>query len=162
MQIIIVEKDANGRNLLNRTLTMEGYDVSIADSGSQVIDLLREVNTNVVFMNIFRCLLALPKTAEPLLVVRQFEALKPVLLVTCNMENAAPECCDTNFDLLPTKVKSRVMNSIQGMCAALRHGRSPFDNGEAFNRQRFGKLIDMPTDFLLPAAARPVPMPVFW
>lgn len=162
MQIIIVEKETNGRNLLEKTLTMEGYEVSIADSGSQVIDLLQEAHTNVVFMNIFRCLLALPRPDEALLVVRRFEALKPVLLVTCNRENAAPECGETNFDLLPTKVKSRVMNSIQGMCAALRHGRSPFDHGEAFNRQRFGKLIDMPTDFLLPAAVRPVPMPVFW
>lgn len=156
MHIIIAEKDSNGRNLLNKVLKMDGYEVFIAESGSHALDLLKETPANIVLMNVFQCLYSPDVAQERKLTVRQFEASRPVLLVTCAGSDEAledftsQECGDAAFDFLPPKVKSGIMDRIQQMCSALKQS-SRLSNrvDEDFNWQRFTLLMDLPTDAYL-------------
>lgn len=143
MQIIIVEKNTHGSSLLKQVLKMEGYEVLIADTGSHAIDLLKEGHSNIVLMNVFQCLLATPTTPERKLIVRQYEASKSVLLVTCDDDEqdgfTSVKSDDTAFDLMPTKAKSHIVERIQEMCYALRQRTRPPAGWEDSNRQRFGQ-----------------------
>ena len=159
MHIIITENDTNGRNMLSRILKMEGHEVAIAESSSHVIDLLKDVGTNIVLMNVFQCMYASGEEPEHRLNVRQIDAAKTVLLVTCGGNEdgldgfLSPQppcpCCDTAFDLLPTKVKSGIMDRIQQMCSALKHSNHLSHPGKDFNWQRFTLLMALPTDAYL-------------
>lgn len=157
MHVIIAEKDINGRNLLNRMLKMEGYKVSIAESGSHAIDLMKEERTNIVLMDVFQCMYAPDVAPERKLTISQLETVNPVLLVTCGSSDEAlvdftspkDSCRDTAFDLLPAKVKSSIMNRIQQMCSALKQSIRSTALDEDFNWQRFARLMDLPTDAYL-------------
>jgi CheY-like chemotaxis protein len=157
MHIIITEKDTNGRNMLSRILKMEGYEVSIAESGSHVIDLLKDTDTNIVLMNVFQCMYSPEHELGRKLTVRQADAAKTVLLVTCGGSEdgmdgfMSPEipCGDVVFDLLSAKVKSGIMDRIQQMCSALKHSNHLSYPGKDFNWQRFALLMDLPTDAYL-------------
>lgn len=152
MHIIIAEKDTNGRNMLIRILKMEGYEISIAESGCHVIDLLKDARSNIVLMNVFQCMYS-PDAPGRELTVRQFDASKPTLLVTCDGGDVElddfmlPECCDTTFDLLPTKVKSGIMDRVQQMCGALKQSKRYPD--DEFNQMRFSLLMKLPTEAFL-------------
>jgi CheY-like chemotaxis protein len=152
MHILIAEKNLNGRRILNRILKMEGYEVAIAESGSQALDLLKKIRPDMVLMNVFQCMYSSNDAAQAgkISVKRCDEEPMPVLLVTCSRggDNLAEfmssndPYCDAAFDLLPAKVKSDIMNKIQQLCAALRLC-SRFSSPEAgFNWQRFSSLMD--------------------
>jgi len=154
MHIIITEKDVNGRNMLNRILKMEGHEVSIAESSGHVIDLLKGAGTNVVLMDIFQCMYSSGVELERKLTVRQIDTPKLVLMVTCGgsaeeageLMSLEKACGDIAFDLLPTKMKSGIMDSIQQICRALRLSSRKSFSGEDFNWRRFTLLMGLPSD----------------
>lgn len=150
MHILIAEKNIDGRRMLSRILKMEGYEVSVAESGSQAVNLLEEVRPSIVLMNVFQCMYSSDaKPAGKISVSHYFDALTPVLLVACSRggeklaEFMSPnnQYCDVSFDLLPAKVKSDIMDRIQQMCGALKQSsRIPHPEG-GFNWQRFAALM---------------------
>lgn len=151
MHILIAEKNLNGRRILSRILKMEGYQVSIAESGSQALNLLEETRPEIVLMNVFQCMYSSDAAQAGKISVRRCDAGSiPVLLVTCSRggENLAEfmspnnQYCDAAFDLLPAKVKSGIMNKIQQLCAALRLSSRMSPPEEGFNWQRFSSLMD--------------------
>jgi len=147
MHILIAEKNLNGRRMLNRILKMEGYQVSLAESGSHALNLLTEASPDIVLMNVFQCM---STPAGNIRVSPYFDASTPVLLVTCSSggENLAEFMsandlyCDAAFDLLPVKVKSGIMDRIQQMCGALKQSSRASSPEEGFNWQRFSTLMD--------------------
>ena len=157
MHIFIVEKDVNGRNMLNRMLKMEGYAVSIAESGNHAIGSLKETRTNIVLINVFQCLHPTDVAPEQKLTVRQIDVSKPTLLFTCGdgdeeldeLTSPAFPCCDTAFDLLPIKVKSGMMNRILHMCNALKRSSHLSHPNVDFSWERFTLLMDLPTEAYL-------------
>ena len=151
MHILIAEKNINGRRMLSRILKMEGYEVSIAESGSQALNLLKEVNPNIVLMNMFQCMHSPDGASAGKIRISHYpDAPTPVMLVTCSRggESLADfmshnnQYCDAAFDLLPAKVKSGIMNKIQQLCAALRLCNRISSPETGFNWQRFSRLMD--------------------
>jgi len=151
MNILIAEQNLNGRRMLSRILKMEGYQVSLAESGSHALNLLHEASPDIVLMNVFQCMHSSGAApAGGISVSRYFDASTPVLLVTCSRggENLAEfmspndRYCDTAFDLLPIKVKSGIMDRIQQMCGALKQSSRASSPEEGFNWQRFSLLMD--------------------
>jgi response regulator RpfG family c-di-GMP phosphodiesterase len=151
MHILIAEKDSTGRRMLSRILKMEGYEVSVAESGDHAMNLLSEARPDIVLMNVFQCMYSSGAAPTGKISVRHYdEESKPVLLGACNRggENLAEfmspnnQYCDAAFDLMPAKVKGDIMDKIQQMCGALRQSRClPLPEG-GFNWQRFNKLMD--------------------
>jgi len=150
MHILIAEKNTDGRRMLNRILKMEGYEVLVAESGSQAVNLLREVRPSIVLMNVFQCMHASDAMpAGKISVSHYLDATAPVLLVTCSRgggnlaEFMSPnnQYCDASFDLLPARVKSDIMDRIQQMCAALKQSSRFTPPEEGFNWQRFALLM---------------------
>jgi hypothetical protein len=143
--------------MLNRELKKDGYEISIAESGSHVLDLLKETRTNIVLMNVYQCLCSSNGEAERGLTIRQFETANLALLVTCGIseeelvEFIPPEnlSCDPALELLPTKVKSSSMNRILQLCSALRQSRYLSHPDEKLNWHRFSLLMNLPTDAFL-------------
>lgn len=150
MHILIAEKNLNGRRMLNRILKMEGYQVSVAESGSHALNLLAEAGPDIVLMNVFQCMYSSDSSPQGKINVRHYDAPTPALLVTCSKggENLAEfmspnnQYCDAAFDLLPAKVKSAIMDRIQQLCAALRLCSRTSLPEEGFNWQRFTRLMD--------------------
>lgn len=150
MHILIAERDINGRRMLSRILTMEGYQVCVAGSGSHAISLLREAKPSMVLMNVFQCMQISGATPTGKMTVRHYGEPDPVLLVTCSARDekledfmsVAGPCGDSPFDFLPPKVKSSMMDRIQQMCGALRQcSRLPAADG-GFNWQNFITLME--------------------
>ncbi len=54
MHILIAEINLNGRRMLDRILKMEGYEVSVAESGNHARNLLQEARPDIVLMNVFQ------------------------------------------------------------------------------------------------------------
>lgn len=151
MHILIAEKNLNGRRILNRMLKMEGYQVTIAESGSQALNLLKDTRPDIVLMNVFQCMYTSDAAPAGKISVRHCAGESmAVLLVTCSRggENLAEfmspndQYCDAAFDLLPAKVKSDIMNKIQQLCAALRLCSRMSSPEAGFNWQRFSNLMD--------------------
>ncbi len=152
MHLVIAEKDVTGRGMLERVLKMAGHDISLAKSGSHVIDALKVAQTNIVLLNVFQCLSSSEGGGRNL-TIHQIAAPQTALLVSCGGGLAeldgfmALDCCDSAFDDLPAKVKSDIMDRIQQMCGALKHScRHPNDE---FNWRRFSLLMELPTDAFL-------------
>lgn len=149
MNILIAERDVHGRRMLSRILAMEGYEVSVAGSGSHAMSLLREVKPSIILMNVFQCMHGSMTAPPGKVTVRRYGKPAPVLLVTCTEAEekleefmAAPGVCGAPFDSLPPKMKSNVMNKIQEMCCALRQcSRLPSADG-SFNGQSFVTLME--------------------
>lgn len=150
MYILIAERDINGRRMLNRILTMEGYQVAVATSGDDALRLLNDVKPSIVLMNVFQCMGLSGGSPGGKMTVRHCGGSVPALLATCSekdvaLENfmTAPDLSgESAFDFLPPKVKSAMMERIQQMCAALRQcGRLPAADGGC-NRQDFVTLME--------------------
>jgi len=151
MHILIAEKNLNGRRMLNQILKMEGYEVSIAESGSHALSLLQEDRPDIVLMNVFQCMDSSGEASAGKVRVRHYEeGSSQALLVTCSKDDVklaefmSPDnpYCTAAFDLLPPKVKSGIMDRIQQMCSALQQSSrfSPPEGG--FNWQRFSMLME--------------------
>jgi DNA-binding NarL/FixJ family response regulator len=157
VHIIILDKSIEGRKMLNRILTADGYEVSHAESGSRAIDLLKETRTNIVLMNVSQCLCSSNGDPERSLTIRQLEASNSTLLVTCGVndeelyEFISPEnlCHSPALELPPTKIKSSSINRILQLCSALRQSRYLSHPDEDFNWRRFSLLMNLPTDAYL-------------
>ena len=150
MHILIAEKNLNGRRMLNRILKMEGYRVSIAESGSHAMNLLKETSPDIVLMNVFQCMHSSDAApAGKISVSHHVDVSKPMLLVTCSRggENLAEfmspndQYCDVAFDLLPVKVKNGVIDRIQDMCCALKKSSHFSPSEKSFNWQQFSMLM---------------------
>jgi hypothetical protein len=155
MHIIIAENDVSGGKMINRLLTMEGFEVSRAESGSHAITLLKENRTNIVLMNVFHCMYS--SGVELKLTIRQVETFNSTLLVTCGageeglQEFISPEdlCCAAVFELPPTILNGNGVNRILQMCNALRQSTHlPPPEGN-FNWRRFVLLMHLPTEAYL-------------
>lgn len=150
MHILIAEKDSNGRRMLNQMLKMEGYRVSVAESGEHALNLLEEAAPDIVLMNVFQCLHTPGTTPAGKISVCRYDESKPVLLVTCGagckdlsgFMDAKNQYCDAVFDLLPTRVKSGIMDKIQQLCGALRQCNRVSSSEAGFNWKRFNRLMD--------------------
>ncbi|MFA7241343.1 MAG: hypothetical protein WC091_14625 [Sulfuricellaceae bacterium] len=150
MHILIAEKDSNGRRILNQLLKMEGYRISVAESGNHAMDLLKEVAPDIVLMNVFQCLHSPDASPTGKITILNGVGPTPVLLVTCSTESgnlgdfmaAKNPHSDAAFDLLPTKVKSGIMDNIQQLCGALRQCRRMSSPETGFNWNRFNKLMN--------------------
>jgi hypothetical protein len=148
MHVLIAEKNLNGRRMLNRTLKIAGFEVSVAESGSHAMNLLKAVRPNIVLLNVFQCMHS--SDTAPAGKISYDEDSTSLLLVTCSKggENLAEFMshnnphCNVTFDLMPARMKSGIMHKIQQLCAALRLcGR--FSSPEAgFDWQRFNRLMD--------------------
>lgn len=151
MRILIAEKDSNGRRMLNRILKMEGYRVSVAESGSHAVELLNEVQPNIVLMNVFQCIHLSGAAPTGKITVRHYGDSKSMLLVTCGagcedlnkFMATKNQHCDAAFDLLPTKVKSGIMDRIQQLCNVLTLCSRMSPPEAEFNWQRFNRLMDL-------------------
>ena len=150
MHILVAEKNLNGRRMLSRILKMEGYEVSVAESGDQAMNLLNEVRPGIVLMNVFQCWHSSDATpVGKISVSHYFDAATPVLLVTCSRGGANlaefmlpnNQYYDISFDLLPAKVKSEIMDGIQQMCGALKQCSRFSSPEEGFDWQRFAMLM---------------------
>jgi len=150
MHILIAEKNLHGRRVLSRILKMEGYKVSIAESGSHAQNLLVDNRPDIVLMNLFQCLHTSDKAPAGDIKVRHYEGdSTPMLLVTCGKggENLSEfmspnnQYCDAAFDLLPAEVKSGIMDKIQQMCSALKQSKRLLSPEGGFNWQRFYRLM---------------------
>lgn len=150
MHILIAEKDSNGRRMLNQMLKMEGYQVSVAESGSHALDLLKEGCPDIVLMNVFQCLQSSGALPTGKITALNGDESKPVLLVTCGAgcEDVSEfmatknQYCDALFDLLPTRVKSGIMDRIQQLCSALRQCSRMSSLEAGFNWKRFNRLMN--------------------
>lgn len=151
VHILIAEKDANGRRMLNRILKMEGYQVSVAESGSHAVDLLKAARPHIVLVNVFHCMYSSDMAPAGKINVSHYDGgPKPVLLVTCGagggdlseFMSEKNQHCDAAFDLLPAKVKSAIMDRIQQLCSALRQCSRAQPPEEGFNWQHFTRLMD--------------------
>ena len=157
MHIIILDKSTEGRKMLNRILKADGYEVSLAESGSRAIDLLKEKRTNIVLMNVSQCVGSSNGEPGRSLTIRQLETSNSILLVTCGVnddelnEFISPEelCCDPVLELQPRKVKISGMNRILQLCSALRKSRYLSHPDEDFNWRLFSLLMNLPTDAYL-------------
>jgi CheY-like chemotaxis protein len=155
MHIIIAEKNVDGRNMLHRLLKTEGYKVSIAESGSHALTLLKKGHTNIVLMNVFDRMCS--SDAEPKLAIRQFGADNPALLVTDGVEVPQLDefesfgnlCCATVLELQQAKRKNSEASWVLQMCSALRQSRLPSRPLGDFNWKRFNLLMHLPTDAYL-------------
>ena len=167
MHILIAEKNPNGRRMLNQILKMENYEVSVAESGSHAVDLLKEAGPDVVLLNVFPCMYTPDEAPLGKINVRrlgeQDGASTPALLVTCSggsddlagFMSADNQYCDAAFDLLPAKVKSTMMDRIQQMCSALKQSSRMSASGGDFDWQRFSTLMDWnPVQWRMPVARR--------
>lgn len=150
MHILIAEKDLNGRRMLNQMLKMEAYQVSVAESGSHAMNLLKEVDPDIVLMNVFQCIHSPDAPPTGKLTVLNKDKSKPVLLVTCGagcedlseFMATKSQHSDAVFDFLPTKVKSGIMDRIQQLCSALRQCSRMSSPEADFNWKRFNRLMD--------------------
>lgn len=151
MHILIAEKNLNGRRMLNQILKMEGYEVSIAESGSHALNLLQEARPDIVLMNVFKCMdPSDPGSAGKVSVRHYEEAPTQILLLTCGKgseklaEFMSPDnsYCNAAFDRLPARIKCNIMDRIQQMCSALKQSRRFAHPEEGFNWQRFSMLMD--------------------
>ena len=157
MHIIILDKSVEGRKTLNRILKADGYEVSLAESGTRALDLLKEARTNIVLMNIFQCLCSSGGACEQNLAIHQFAASNPTLLVTCGVndeelyEFISPEnpCRSPAWEVPPTKINSSGINRVLQLCSALRQSRYLSYPDEDFNWRRFSLLMNLPTDAYL-------------
>ena len=157
MHIIIFEESIDGQKMLNRVLKKDGYEVSIAESGCRAVGLLKETRTNIVLMNVSKCLCSSNEEPELGLTIRQFETSNLALLVTCSTSDAELEeyilpeklCCDPALELPPTKVKSSGMNRILQLCSALGQSRRLSHPDDDFNWRRFSLLMNLPADAYL-------------
>lgn len=150
MHILIAEKNFYGRRVLSRILKMEGYEISVAESGSHALNLLAEKRPDIVLMNVFQCLHAFDETPAGNIKVRHCDDdSTPMLLVTCSRggenlgEFMSPnnQYCDAAFDLLPAAVKINIMDSIQQMCRALKQSKRWLTPEGGFNWQCFNRLM---------------------
>ena len=150
MHILIAEKDSNGRRILNRMLEMEGYQVSVAESGSHAMNLLKEFGPDIVLMNVFQCIHSSgASTAGEISASLYSDGSRPALLVTCSrggknlskFMSPNSQYCEVAFDLLPSKVKSGIMDTIQQMCDALKQSIRMSLPDEGFNWRRFSLLM---------------------
>lgn len=169
MHILIAEKSLIGRRILSRLLKLEGHEVSIAESGSHALHLLKETRPEIVLLNVFQCMYSSDETQPGKISVSVSDSgdeAMPVVLVTSSRggsnlaEFMSPnnQYCEAAFDLLPTKVKSGIMDRIQQMCSALKQSSRFSLPEERFNWQRFSVLMGWtPTPGELPgmAAMRP-------
>jgi hypothetical protein len=155
MHIIIEEENIDGREMLHRLLKTEGYKVSIAESGSHAITLLKKGHTNIVLMNVFDRMCS--SYAEPKLAIRQFGADNPALLVTDGTEipgvdefkSSGNLCCATVLELQQARRRNSEANWILQMCSALAQSRLPSRPLGDFNWKRFNLLMHLPTDAYL-------------
>ena len=155
MHIILAEKYLDGRKVLNRILENEGYEVSIAKSGSHAITLLKEGRTNIVLMNVFHCMYS--SEVEPKLTIRKIDASSPALLVTCSSSDeslngllsSANLCSGTAFELPPATEKNTNVNRILQMCNALSQCRQLSPPDPDFDWRRFSRLMHLPVDAYL-------------
>jgi hypothetical protein len=151
MRILIAEKDSNGRRILNQMLKMEGYQVSVAESGSHAMNLLKEVGPDIVLMNVFQCIHSSDAAPSGKITVLNDDGSKPLLLVSCGAgcEDLSEfmatknQHCDAAFDFLPTKVKSGIMDRIQQLCGALRQCSRASPPEVGFNWKRFNRLMGL-------------------
>ncbi len=150
MYVLIAEKDSNGRSILNRMLEMEGYQVAVAESGNHAMDLLKEVDPDIVLMNVFQCIHSSNAMPTGKIIALSEDEARPVLLVTCGegSENlsefmtAKGQHCEAAFDHLPTKVKSGIMDKIQQLCDALRQSNRVSFHEAGLKLKRFNSLKD--------------------
>jgi len=151
MQILVAEKNLNGRRILNRILKMEGHAVSVAESGDQALDMLKETQPDIVLLNVFQCMYASDVAqADKISVRHQGEGAAALLLVTCSRgggnlaEFMTPDnrYCDEAFELLSAQLKNAVMYKIQQLCAALRLCSHTFSPETGFNWQLFSNLMN--------------------
>ena len=155
MHVLIAEKNLSGRSILNRILKMEGYTVSVAESGSHAMSLMKlqgKDRPNIILLNVFQCMQSPAATSAGKICVNHYEdAPTPVLTITCsrNGETLAdfmsPDspCCGDAYARLSSKVKSGIINRIQQMCGALEYVSRYTSPEGGFNWQRFNMLMDM-------------------
>jgi CheY-like chemotaxis protein len=155
MHVLIAEKNLNGRGMLNRILKMEGYEVSVAESGNHAMDLMNlqgAARPGIVLLNVFQCIHPSGMAPAGKISIDHYgEASTPVLTVICSRSGETladfmsphNQYCDDTYDLLSSKVKSGMIDRVQQMCGALGYvSRYPSPEG-GFNWQRFNMLMDM-------------------
>lgn len=150
MHILIADKNLNGRHILSRALEMAGYKVSVAESGKHAISLLKAVDFDIVLMNVFQCMPSSDTTLAWKIAIKYYDESKPVMVVSCG-----PRCddlnefmtpknqhCDAAFDLLPAKIKSKMLDKIQQLYCALRQCNSMPPPETDFSWEYFNRLMD--------------------
>ncbi|MBS4098818.1 MAG: hypothetical protein KGZ83_18505 [Sulfuricella sp.] len=148
MHILIAEKNLCGRNMLERLLRAEGYEVYVAEHGKQALQLLNEVRLDLILMNIFQCVYTDSDYPGNLKVSYRDEG-QPLVFATCSGEGedlgdflaGGCEYGDvTMFGRLPPKVRIRIMTKIQQLCSALQQSKRQSLHEKNINWQKFISL----------------------
>ena len=149
MRILIAEKDANGRRLLEQIMRMEGYEVFIAECGKRAKKLIRKIRPDIILMNVFY---PQPSSGEPLEQIKILcnKGPDPVICVTCmgkcdeyNFKAEAGESGDAMFDRLPSNLKIRIVDRIQRLCVALERFKRWSSKEKGLSLEKTFSLIEL-------------------
>jgi two-component system, response regulator PdtaR len=83
--VLITDDDSGSREALRDIMEPEGYRTLLASSGEEALDIVREESVHVALFDV-----NMPKLSglETLELVRQFNAMLPVILVTADRTEA--------------------------------------------------------------------------
>lgn len=125
MRILVVEKDANGRRLLERMLRMEGHEVFSAESGEGVLARIGEVSPDVVLAGLFPALDAGSQPVGEINVCRCDEIAPVVFMTSAESRQELMEALagdgdtEATFESMSARERLGVLENIQQLCGTL-------------------------------------------
>ena len=121
MRVLIVEKDPNGRRLLEQLIRLDGYEVFIAECAKGAKRMVRELRPDIFLMNVFYPLHADSEALEQIK-VRCNKGSNPSLLVSCmgKCDRLIGRTGASIFDRLPSNLKIRIVDRILRLCFGLK------------------------------------------